>query len=255
MSKNIDENSKKHLLKKLQGLGLSEKEAKVYLALLPRQDIGSSKIIQSTGLHGQFVYAALERLEELGLAKYVIQNGRKKFSAHSPKRLVTLVDEKKLVAHSLAQELQNQFQGSHDDDFEVYKGRDSFIAHEFRLLEDAPEGCTIDVFAGTHSRFVTLMEEVIEEYEANRNAKHIHVRFLTAPSQLPECRRMKRERVDFEYRVIPNIHGGITDTDIWPGKVILKSYNDPVLSYAITSQELSESHRQFFEVLWNMSKE
>ena len=85
MSKNLDDNKNKELLVHLEQLGLSDKEARVYLALLPRQDTGTSNLIRATGLHGQFVYAALDRLEELGLAKHVIQNGRKKFSA-GPRR-------------------------------------------------------------------------------------------------------------------------------------------------------------------------
>src|ERR1700690_3301807 len=98
MSEILDE---RELVKKLVDSGLSEKESRVYFALLPYRDIGSSKIIRATGLHGQFVYDALERLEKLGLAKHVIQNGRKKFSANSPRRILSLVEEKKLLAQSV----------------------------------------------------------------------------------------------------------------------------------------------------------
>src|SRR3989344_1184734 len=106
MSKIIDDTGNKDLLNKLQELGLSEKEAAVYLALLPRQDTGTTKLIRATGLHGQFVYAALAKLEDLGLAKHVIQGGRKKFSANTPNRLMSLVEEKRLSAQSIAKELQ-----------------------------------------------------------------------------------------------------------------------------------------------------
>ena len=102
MSKIIDKEGNQGLVEKLQELGLSDKEAAVYLALLPRQDIGSSKLIQTTGLHGQFVYDALAKLESLGLARHVIQRGRKKFSANTPNRLLSLVEEKRLAAQSVA---------------------------------------------------------------------------------------------------------------------------------------------------------
>jgi len=62
MSKKVDDNSDRDLLKKLEELGLTEKEGLVYMALLPRQDTGSSKLIRATGLHGQFVYDALAHL-------------------------------------------------------------------------------------------------------------------------------------------------------------------------------------------------
>src|SRR3989344_1567552 len=128
MSKFIDDFN---LVKRLGTLGLNDKESKVYIALLSRQNVGTSKLINATGLHGQFVYMALQRLEELGLAKHVIERGRKKFSPNTPKRLLSLVDEKKLVAQSVAEELQSRFSGAHEQDFEIFQGESTFVSHEF----------------------------------------------------------------------------------------------------------------------------
>ena len=125
MSKNTDE-----IEKRLEDLGLSEKESRVYLALLPHKDIGSSKLIRATGLHGQFVYDALEKLESRGLARHVVQNGRKKFSANTPDRLMALIEEKRLTAQSVAKELHARFAGKHEQDFEVYQGESAIVAHQ-----------------------------------------------------------------------------------------------------------------------------
>ena len=76
MSKNID----KSLINNLEKLGLNHKEALVYIDLLTKQrPVGSSKIVHSTGLHGQFVYDSLYSLEDKGLVKHSVANGRKKF--------------------------------------------------------------------------------------------------------------------------------------------------------------------------------
>ena len=56
--------------------------------------MGSSKIVATTKLHGQFVYNALATLEEKGLVKHSVVNGRKKFQANTPERLSQLIDEK-----------------------------------------------------------------------------------------------------------------------------------------------------------------
>ena len=132
MSKITDE---KELLKKLADFGLGEKESRVYFALLPYRDIGSSKIIRATGLHGQFVYDALEKLEEFGLAKHVIQNGRKKFSANSPKRILSLLEEKRLSAQSVVQQLQNRLAVAHEQDSKELQGGTAFVAHQMVTIE------------------------------------------------------------------------------------------------------------------------
>ena len=110
----IDQTENKSLLKGLEQFGLSTKEAQVYLVLLPRRDVGSSKIITATGLHKQFVYNALTRLEELGLAKHVIQKNRKKFSANTPTRIISLLEEKRIAAQTMVRQLQERFIGAHD---------------------------------------------------------------------------------------------------------------------------------------------
>src|SRR5262249_47428769 len=99
MSKIIDEN--KATIEKLIDFGLSEKEAAVYFALLPLKDVGSSKLIHATGLHGQFVYNALDRLEDMGLANHVVQNGLKKINENTPARILSLLEEKKLSAQAI----------------------------------------------------------------------------------------------------------------------------------------------------------
>ena len=158
MSKNIDEIQNKDLVKQLEEVGLSEKESRVYVALLPYRDIGSSKLIRMTGLHGQFVYDALARLEELGLAKHVVQNGRKKFSAGSPARIASLMEEKRLSAQSLVRQLQGRFAGAHEQDFEVYQGDSAFIAHQMELLRRAPEGSVYCVIGSETERYMATFE-------------------------------------------------------------------------------------------------
>lgn len=255
MSKNIDEIKDNDLLKKLGELGLSEKESRVYLALLPRQDVGSSKIINATGLHGQFVYTALGRLEELGLAKHVIQNGRKKFSANTPRRLIALVDEKRLAAHSIAHELQNRFLGAHEQDFEVYQGKSAFVAHEFQLMDEMPEGCTIDLLGGGGNSYVNIIGDEMRQFEDIRNKRGIKIRYIAADSgQVEYLRKMASERTNFEYRIFPYLQDGMIDTDIWPDRIMLQFYGDPILSFCLISKQIADSYRQFFEALWKASR-
>ena len=251
MSKIIDDSN---LLKKLNALGLSEKESRVYLALLPRQNVGTSKLINATGLHGQFVYMALERLEELGLAKHVLERGRKKFSPNTPKRLLSLVDEKKLVAQSVAEELQSRFSGAHEQDFEIFQGESTFVSHEFNLLEEMPDGCTVNVIGGGGTNYIDIIGTEIDEYERLRNLKNIKVRYISSAAQEDSLKKMATIRQNFEYKIFPNLEKGLVDTDIWPGKVVLSFFGNPILSFTLTNKEIADSYQRFFEALWEASK-
>jgi sugar-specific transcriptional regulator TrmB len=250
-----DNPHEKELREKLRDFGLSEKEAAVYLALLPRRDVGSSKLSQASGLHRQFVYDALERLEELGLAKHAIQNGRKKFSANTPARLVSLIDEKKLAVQSVAKELQSRFAGGHEQEFEVFQGTNAFIAHQFDLLERAPEGSRFDIIlAGPIDVFVKTLGPEADVYEEMRVKKNISVRFLAAESQRKDLEAMGKWRKLFEYKILTDYPLGVIATDIWWDHITFHIFGDPILDFTITSKEITDGYRGFFEGLWKLAK-
>lgn len=252
MSKEIDDIKTKEILKHLEELGLSDKEARVYVALLPRQNTGTSNLIRATGLHGQFVYMALERLEELGLARHVIQNGRKKFSAGSPERILALVDEKKLAAQSVVRQLREQFAGKHEQSFEVFQGDSAFVAHEFALLEAMPDGDTICILGGGGHKYVSLMGEEMNEYERRRVEKQVHLRYLSTDGNHNYLKIMAQTRAFFDYRVLPEPAPGV-DTDILMDKINFLLFGSPVVAFTFTNKEVADGYRRFFEVLWNLS--
>lgn len=253
MSKKLDDIADKELLEKLSELGLLEKEARVYIALLPRENTGTSNLIRATGLHGQFVYVALERLEELGLAQHVIQNGRKKFSAGTPERILSLVEEKKLAAQSVVRQLQERFRGKHEQSFEIYQGQNAFVAHEFALLEEMPEGGIIQVLGGGGDKYIGLIGEEIDEYERLRIEKKVVVRYISTGGSPEYLKGMAQKRKYFEYRVLPEAAPGV-DTDILMDKIVFHLFGDPVVSFTFKNKDVADGYRKFFDVLWGLSK-
>ncbi|MBU1270375.1 MAG: helix-turn-helix domain-containing protein [Nanoarchaeota archaeon] len=78
----------------LEDLGLSEAEAKVYLALLETGSTLAGPIIKKTGLHRGTTYQILQRLIEKGLVSYVIKAGKRYFEATDPNRFLAILKEK-----------------------------------------------------------------------------------------------------------------------------------------------------------------
>ena len=220
MSKNIDKQENRDLLSKLEDLGLTEKEARVYLALLPRHDTGTSNLIRATGLHGQFVYAALDTLEELGLAQHVIQNGRKKFSANPPERIVALIDEKKLTARAVAKELHNRFKEVHQQSFEVFQGENAFVGHELAMLERVPEGSRIDVITGLGEEYLSTIGHEVEEYERLRVQKKIEIRVISTEKRRGVFEKMSKKRQYWDYKIFPGLGTGVVDIGIWHDTIV-----------------------------------
>jgi sugar-specific transcriptional regulator TrmB len=256
MSNNIDELVDSTAVKRLGELGLSDKEARVYLALLPHRDIGSSKIIRATGLHGQFVYDALEKLEEKGLAKHVVQRGRKKFSANTPARILSLLEEKKLSAQSIVRQLQERYAGAHEQDFEVYQGESAFVAHQMEQMRALPSGSAVDVIAAETEKYMATLETygMAEEYERLRTDKRINVRYIGTEAQRARLESMEKGRASWTYRILPGHCVGLMSIEIHPSAVNFVTYGEPILDYTVINNEIANGYRQFFESLWQLAK-
>ncbi len=249
-SKNVD----KTMQEQLEQLGLETKEALVYLALLRLGTVGTSKLIEATGLHGQYVYQALSALEYRGLAAHAVIRGRKKFHANHPKTLVHVAEEQIRRAQEVVQQLQKQHLLPVDSVFEVYQGQESFIAHEEELLHHATSNSELLVIGGAGDRFVELMGTTFGSYELSRRKKNISVRYLGSQDQQDKLKKERADRFLFQARVLPGSFTGLVNTNIWSDTVNLNTFATPITSFVLRSAVVAESYRSFFETVWQIAK-
>lgn len=250
----LDENQQEDLLKDLSDLGMSSKEARVYVSLLLSGEVGSSKIIKDTSLHGQYVYQSLERLESKGFVQHVIKRGRKKFSARNPNMLSRLADEKKVLAESLAIKLNEMMTLPPEQHFEVFQGTEAYIAHEFDMLKRAKDGCQLLIIAGTGDQFNQNMGERLKEYSALQTKKNITVHYLGSEAQRSNMSQMHGSRKSFEIKYLPGLFTGYVNTNIWPDVLGFNIYSEPVTRFTIWNPVVAGSYGQFFKTLWNLAK-
>lgn len=254
MSESFDESKNGNIIGGLKKLGLNEKEADVYVALLELGTVGSSKIINKTGLHGQYVYTALLTLEKKGLVQHAIERGRKKFSAKNPKTLVRLIDEQKHLADELAERLQERMILPPQQQFEVFQGAESFIAHEFELLSRAVKGSELLIIGGSGDAFTKTMGERLGPYEELRIKKEVRVRYIGSEGQHNDLEESKNVRAHFEYRVLPGLFTGLVNTNIWLDALCFNLFGNPVTAFVMGNSLVAGSYRQFFETLWRLSR-
>ena len=253
MSLSLDENKNDNFIPSLERLGLSEKEAAVYIALLRLGEVGSSKIIENTGLHGQYVYQALGALEKKGMTQHVIKRGRKKFMAKSPSVLTRLVDEQKIVAEALAVKLHDIMVLPKEQRFEVFQGDESYLSHEFELLNNAAKNCSLLVIGGAGDRFYETMRERIRQYDRIRLSKNIKIRYIGSEGQRNDLPKTHAKREEFDIRLLPGLFTGSVNTNVWPDSLGFNIFGEPVTRFTISSPVVAGSYSQFFETLWKLA--
>jgi sugar-specific transcriptional regulator TrmB len=83
---------------RLIDFGLSEKEARVYLALLELGPVTAQDVASHSGVNRTTIYLAIESLKKHGLVSGYEKDGRSMFTAESPKRLADLIGEEVRIA-------------------------------------------------------------------------------------------------------------------------------------------------------------
>ncbi len=89
------------ILKALEEFDITSNESKVYVELLKLGSTLTGPLVERTELHRQQVYQALRELEKQDLVTVVIKNNRKHFTASSPDRIRTALEQKAQLADQL----------------------------------------------------------------------------------------------------------------------------------------------------------
>ncbi len=95
------------LEKYLQEIGLNEKEASVYLALLQYDNASVIDLSKKTKINRSTTYTVLESLAKKGLVSETTVGKKARYQAESPERLETFVERQKVVLEEHARRLKD----------------------------------------------------------------------------------------------------------------------------------------------------
>jgi sugar-specific transcriptional regulator TrmB len=236
-------------------IGLSEGEAKVYLALLECGSSATGRITSASKVSRSKVYEILDRLSEKGLASSTLVDGVNHYSAIDPRLVPELLDKRKneideqklqftdiipsLLAKAKEKALPHQvevftsWQGirnAFDTAFQNAKKGDKWYAfgipeqlNQQRARFFAEWRKRSDKIGVTH--YLIANENIRNSPELAPKSKYSHLRFTKQ-----------------ETPTSVDIFKNITFFGIWT--------KEPLL-IVITSQEVADSFRIFFQQLWD----
>src|SRR3990167_8430777 len=92
----------------LEDMGLSNAEAKIYVALLELGQSKTGRIIDVTKLQSSTVYHVLGSLVEKGIASYILKGKTKHYQAESPEALLAFLEDKKRTLNEIMPELKEK---------------------------------------------------------------------------------------------------------------------------------------------------
>lgn len=238
-------------LESASGSGLSGKASLVYVTLLDAgTPISPKGIIIKTSLYRQYVYDALHELQDRGLIHSVGSAKSVKYLAVSPDKMIKDVEIQRIRTLDNVQNLMKLYNKSPAGVVEIVSGSQAVIEREFKFLEEADDGDTLDIIGGAGMHFVKLFDGRIEEWEELRKKKNIALRYIGSGVDVEHNRTSVIKNKSRKIKGIENI----VNICIRPKSVTFAIYEPEILSVHINNESTVISQQALFEVLWNIAK-
>jgi HTH-type transcriptional regulator, sugar sensing transcriptional regulator len=93
------------IYEKLQKIGLTEKEAKIYVSLLELGETSVQRIAKKAKIKRTTIYNAIDSLKEKGLVSTILKKKRKYYLAADPRELESKIEQQKNILKRLMPEL------------------------------------------------------------------------------------------------------------------------------------------------------
>ncbi|MBW2990770.1 hypothetical protein KY348_03630 [Candidatus Woesearchaeota archaeon] len=239
-------------------LGLTEGEAKVYLALLRLGSSTVGPIIKKAKVANSKVYSILQRLIEKGLASYVLKEKTKYFNAVPPTRLSDYLDKQeqelqqnRTILKALIPGLRKAGIPDVEQEAEIFEGFKGVKTAYERLLENNTRKDQLlffYIYDKEHFKLQNLFYKQAFHYYKKLGIKLRGVgtrEYQKSKDFEKPPSFMDLRFVDFP---LPSM------VDIYQDKVLITSWTEKPLAYLIHSKEISKNFKKYFETVWKSAK-
>jgi len=241
------------LVKLLEEAGLSDKESRVYLALLATGQATVNKIAQVTKLKRPIIYVTLESLEKIGYASKVPNKTVSTYSAGDPAVISAQLSTTSKHFQEMLPYLQTL--GARTERRPKISSYDSVEAIWRAFKEQSLESdvSVITSYGRIYNLFPKLTEEWLKNCEKGvyklKNWRHI---ITDEPKDIEIGKRLTA--IGQKVKAIRSANTHLVDLVVYDNKVSLALIDKEPFINIIESEPLALSMRGIFEVVWKDGK-
>jgi sugar-specific transcriptional regulator TrmB len=245
----------------LEKIGLTQNETKVYLALNELGISTISPIVERAGISNSKIYIILNKLIKKGLVSHISINKVNNYKTAEPERLLDFLDDKKKdieiqekkIREILPKLLSRQKVGLKNREVEVFEGFNGLKSAREKSLNLLKKGDEIIILGA--SKFSTSQYEYYwENYHKRRISKGINCRFLMYKETKDDVGKKREKWKLTKVRYMEESHLNPIRLDIYLDYVNIAIDAIAPFVISIKSKEVSNSFRNYFEVLWKLAK-
>lgn len=256
MEKSTTTGTDKSIRSLLRQVGMDEKQAEIYLALLSLKTAKASEVAKLAKQSRSHTYIILRELEEMGLVSEVEQGNILQFIAEPPERLIGYLKERERRFSDLqtlvkgAMPVLNAMTSAYSGTprVTVLKGLDGMkqvyrdiLTHEYVGMYNAQS--SIETFG---DNIVTMLFGK----QATLKGRDLIVNNEGAKQYLKDIPPTK----DYKIKLLPEGMDFETDTMVFGDTVVLFAFDDERTVIRIENAQIAAAFKSWFEAMWNISK-
>lgn len=240
----------KKLINSLINLGLSPKEAEIYLIAL---ELGPSSILEiskATSINRSTIYTIIDSLLKKALISIEVLGFKKLYVAEDPKRLESIFEQKKKDLLDSLPIFKEIYQTESRHSFIKYcEGLESIKRLYEELLEEIKSGDDYLVI-GNQASWFSKDPSFFEKFIRKRSKLNIKIRLLLQDSATAQKHKKFEKNLNQKIRILPKDTHLSTNMVILPKKIIIHQLEGLPLAVVIESRSIVQMNRELFEIIW-----
>jgi sugar-specific transcriptional regulator TrmB len=241
---------------KLQELGLSNAQIDVYITILRLGEAKAGSIQKEVTISSSNIYIALEKLLEQGFISFIVKNKIKHYYPTDPKNLSEVIKKQKTdlkhkenVIESLIPEIASIKQETQVlQNAQVFIGLKGLDAAYGELLKDGKKDDKLNFFYTHDGENIEEVQQYFAKTEQGGRYNTSNMRGVVSKEYEPY---LKKRKASYPYKTtsfpIPS------NLNTYNNKTLIISWGKQVVSFLITSKEITKTFNDLFEEVWEKS--
>ncbi len=232
----------------LEKLGLNNKEALVYEALLELGSGGGQQIAVKAGLPKSTTYDILKTLSKNGLVNIYLKGKKRYFSAQDPNILKDKIEKQTELINKFLPDIQAVYNTRLvKPKVRFYEGKQGVDIVIKEILKEARELWAI----GSAEEIFTKLNDYFPEFAKKRAHKKIPLKVLLKESEKAEERKRLGQQELRQVKIIKTQIEFKSLIWLWQNKLAMITLGDDLMVVVIESKEIVNTWRVMFEGIWN----
>lgn len=240
------------LLSVVKNIGLTDKEAKVYLACLELGANGVSEIARCARINRVTAYDVLEKLMKKGMVSSFAKQGARFYDATEPATVASEAKRKALDFKKSLPDFKRLRGEAIHPRVRYFEGLDGIKA----IYEDTL-GSKTEILNYSNSKEIRSHWPDYDEAYVEKRVKHkVFLRGISPMDEHGRAVHSKDKACYREIRLVPEKDFTFTnEINIYDDKVAIISYTDvPLMGMIIESLEIANTQRDIFKMAWEFAR-